>query len=274
MDEQTMVYIGICSMIALLVILDASSLGPFGLATIIMSFVTIGMLFVLNYADFVIFPLFTFLLGIKIIPAAGYQIPKNSNSVIKYVNGIYYATGYLTANIYNYVFQAESVDETEESKLGDAPDRWEKIVMNAGFPFRFNIIAVTEDLQKYREDLEGRRGMLEYQLSKEMGGSNPSQMTVEDLQRKMSVLDARINRLSGGERPVDALMYIETTATGVSEKEAVDGLTNQLSHLETLFNAFDLSITRVMGREVYHLFTFNYSIPSKETLVTVFSAQK
>src|SRR5208283_156776 len=133
---------------------------------------------------------------IKIIPAKNYYIPKTNNSVIKYVNGLYYSTGYLTANIYNYVFQVENVDEDEEQKLSEAPDKWERIVMNVDFPFRFNMIATAEDIQKYRDELEGKRGMMEYQISKEMQNSNPSQMTIQELQRKMNVLDVRINKLS------------------------------------------------------------------------------
>jgi hypothetical protein len=274
MDEQTIIYIGAASFVALFVMFIAPSLGEFGFAAVILAILTIVLVFIINYADFVIFPIVTTIFGIKIMPASGYVIPKSANAVVKYVNGIYYATGYLTANIYNYVFSAESVDETENPKLGESLDKWERIVMSAGFPFRFNIISVAEDVQKYRDELEGKRGVLEVQLSKEMSSSNPNQLTIQDLQRKMNVLDARINRLSGGERPIDALMYIDTTAVGVSEKEAMDSLTNQLNHLQTLFNSFDLSITRVIGREVFHLFTFNYSLPEATTLNTIFSSQR
>jgi hypothetical protein len=107
-----------------------------------------------------------------------------------------------------------------------------------------------------------------------MNTSNPSQLTIEELQRKMNIIDARMDRLSKGERPIDALMYIETTAVGISEKEAVDSLTNQLNHLQTLFNSFDLSITRIVGRELYYLFTLNYAIPDRDKLAQIFSEQK
>jgi hypothetical protein len=115
--------------------------------------------------------------------------------------------------------------------------------------------------------------MIEYQMSKEMSGSNPNQLSIQDMQRKMNVLDARINRLSSGERPVNAIMYIDTTAVGVSEKEAMDMLTGQLNHLETVFNAFDLNISRIPGRELYELFTFNYVLPEAEDMSLIFSMQ-
>lgn len=273
MDELTVIYIGSVSVIALLLIFNTPAFGQYGFLVSGLAVFSIVMVFMINYADFVLFPLLTLAFGIKIVPAKGYYIPKHSDSIIKLTNGIYYATGFLTANVYNYVFAVENVDETEEAKLSQGPDKWERIVMNAGFPFRFNIVSVAEDIQKYREELEGKRGTLEFQVSKELNMEKPDQMTIQDLQRKMSILDARINRLSGGERPLNALMYIESTAVGVSEKEAVDALTNQLNHLETLFNSFDLSITRVIGRELYYLFMFNYMLPDKELLMQVFSTQ-
>jgi len=261
-------------MVALLVIINASSFGGLGFVATVLAIMTIAMTLIINYADFVLFPLVTMVLGIKIIAAKNCYIPKNSNCIIKYVNGIYYATGFLTANVYNYIFEAEGVDESEDQKLGEAPDKWERIVMNIDFPFRYNIITASQDIQVYRDELEGKRGVMEVQLSREMGNSTPNQLTIQELEKKMNILDARIERLSTGERPVNSMMYIETTAVGVSEKEAVDALANQLNHLQTLFNSFDLSITRVIGREIYYLFTFNYSLPDVGTLTRIFSIQK
>lgn len=274
MDEQTIVYLGLTTLIAVIVMVNSAAFGYLGALAIILSLITIMFILILNYADFVVFPLVTLLLGIRITPARGYYIPKSSNAVIKYINGLYYATGYLTANVYNYVFAIESVDETEELKLGEAPEKWERIVMNAGFPFRFNVVSASEEIQHYREELEGARGAFEFRLAKEESSSNPSQLAIEGMRTKMNIIDARINRLSGGEKPVDAVMYIDTTAVGVSEKEAQDALTNQLNHLQTLFNSFDLSITRVIGRELYHLFSFNYALPDRDTLMQTFSIQK
>jgi len=269
-----MMYLGFSSVVALLIITNASSFGAFGFVAILLAAMTIATTLIINYADFVLFPVFTTILGIKITAAKNCYMPKSSNCIIKYVDGIYYATGFLTANVYNYIMEAEVVDETEDQKLGEAPDKWERIVMNVDFPFRYNMIMAAQDIQVYRDELEGKRGVMEVQLSREMGSSTPNQLTIQDLEKKMNILDARIERLSMGERPVNSMMYIETTSVGVSEKEAVDSLTNQLNHLQTIFNAFDLSITRVVGREIYYMFTFGYSLPDIETLTRIFSIQK
>jgi hypothetical protein len=274
MDEKTMVYLMATSAIAMMVLFGTAEYGDFGFLAALLAILAVMLIFIINYADFLVFPMVTSILGIRIVPAKSYYIPKANNCIIKYTNGLYYATGYLTANIYNYVFEAESEEGGEESKLVDAPEKWERIVMNAEFPFKFNIISAAEDIQKYRDALEGKRGVLEFQLSKEMGSENPSKMTIDDIQKQINILDARIDRLSGGERPVDSIMYVETIAVGVSEKEASDSLTNQLNHLQTLFSAFDVNISRVVGREMYHLFTFGYALPEEDLLTQIFTPQR
>lgn len=57
-------------------------------------------------------------------------------------------------------------------------------------------------------------------------------------------------------------MYMETTAFGVSEKAALDSLGGQLRQLQVAFSAFDLSLQRIVGRELYTLFNYNFMLPA------------
>ncbi|MGI0141155.1 MAG: hypothetical protein ACREBF_00685 [Candidatus Micrarchaeales archaeon] len=275
MDEETIVYMGFTGIVALMGIFFAGAYGDLSIVAIVLCIVALVIIVVINYADFVLFPVVTTILGIRIIPAKNYIIPKNQNCIVKNVSGLYYATGYLTANIYNYVFAAERLDAEEEMKLASAPDKWERIVMNVKFPFKFHLITYTNEIQAYREDLEGKRGFLEYQMSKEMQASSPSQLSIDDFQRRINVIQSRIERLSSGERPVGSVMYIETIAVGVSEKAAMDALTGQINQLQTVFNSMDLSITRVVGRELNILFKFGHFIPTTPgELEGLFNVQK
>ncbi len=273
MDEKTIIHIALSVLVVLLVIVNGVKYGVVGLIIVVLGFVSLGLILLIAFADFLIFPAFTKLLNIVIVPSKGYIIPKSQDAIIKYSNGIYYATGYLTANIYNYIFAQEQVQE-EDMALAAAPDKWEKAIMNIHFPFKFNIVAVAEEVQHYREELEAKRGLLEFQYSKETQGSNPNPMGLETIQRQINVIQARIDRIGEGERPVNSIMYIESTAVGVSQKEAMDRLTNQLNELSTVFNIFDLSIARIMGREMYLVHNFNYRVPSIGELSSEFDQQK
>ena len=273
MDQEGIMYVATTSLIALFLIITGSGYGPFGIVIGILGALTIILIIMINYVDFIIFPFFTKTLGISIVPANRYVIPKTQDSIIKYVNGIYYSTGYLTGNLYNYVFQAQQ-EQPEETAMALAMDKWERIVMNINFPFKFNIVAMSEDVQKYRDELDGQRGYLQFQISREMQATNPNQMAIENLQRQMAIIQTRMDRVASGERPLKTLIYIESTSVGVSEREAQDTLSNQLNQLQTVFNAFDLSIVRVTGREVYYLSQMNYRIPNETELRKIFQEQK
>lgn len=272
MDEETVLYLGISGI--LLILLLTIGYGHYSLLVLILVLITTLFIVLLNYADFLIFPAFTHIFGISVMLSKDHIVPKSQNVVIKYANSLYYATGYLTANIYSYVFKAENIATEDEANMAAGPEKWERIVMNVGFPFKYCVIATAKDLQKYREELEGQRGYIEFQLSKEESAQSPNSLAMREMQRKINVIQARIDRISTGELPVTSIMYIETTAIGVSEKEAADALTNQLNHLETVFNAFDLSINRVVGRELHMLHQLNYRLLDPTALGKLFQAQK
>ena len=273
MDPVEIVYIAASVVVILLIMTSAASYGYLAFLVVVFGIIMLFLVFMLEFADFLIFPLITKYLDIEVILSKEHKVPKTQNYVLKYVDGLYYATGYLTANIYKYVFSAEKTVAEEGQGLNEGPDKWERIIMNTKFPFKFNVISVAEDVQKYRETLEGQRGYLEFELSKEQKGSNPDSLTIRDFERRINIIQTRIDRISEGELPIYSTMYIESTAVGVSEKEASDILTEQLRHLQTVFNVFDLSISRITGRELHMLYTLNYRLMSTDELNKNFQAQ-
>ena len=70
-------------------------------------------------------------------------------------------------------------------------------------------------------------------------------------------------------------MYIETTAIGVSEKAALDALTQQINDIRVSFSSMDVDMNRVMGRELYNLFNFSFALPTTlDQLSSYFDTQK
>ncbi len=274
MDEETIFRVSITSVLALLFVTYSAAYGPLYVIAIALFMVAFILIMIISFADFVLFPIFTKMLKITTIPAKDYTIPKENDGIVKYVNGLYYATGYVTANIYNYVFQAEQMVEGEETEMAQGPDKWEKAVMNIKFPFKFVAIGQAVDIQKYRDDLEGRRAYIEFQYSKSESAPNVSTTVLEDLKRRMRVLQVRIDRLGAGERPMSSTMYIETTAVGITMNDATNKLTQQVDQLQTVFNVFDLNLMRVVGREMYSLYKLNYYLPTMNELISEFQFQK
>ena len=82
---------------------------------------TAGLVVVLNFADYLLVSIGFSTLGVTFQPAAGYTINRQQNAVIKEVGGIYYATGYITGNLFAYEFKQELGDVGHPSKIIEAP---------------------------------------------------------------------------------------------------------------------------------------------------------
>lgn len=274
MDEETIFRVGITLILALMLVSFSAAYGPLYILALVFFMAAFVLIIIISFADFVIFPIFTRLLKITTVPARDYIIPKENDGIVKYVNGLYYATGYITANIYNYVFQAEQMAEGEDNEMAMGPDKWEKAIMSVKFPFKFIAIGQAVDIQKHRDDLEGRRAYLEFQYSKSESAPNVSTSVLDDLKRRMRVLQVRIDRLGAGERPLSSMMYIETTAVGITMNDALSKLNQQTNQLQTVFNVFDMSLVRVVGREMYSLYKLNYYLPTMDEMISSFQFQK
>jgi hypothetical protein len=57
-------------------------------------------------------------------------------------------------------------------------------------------------------------------------------------------------------------MYIETASVGVTEKSALDNLSAQIERLQVAMSSMDIQLIRVVGRELYTLFNFTFSLPT------------
>lgn len=134
--------------------------------------------------------------------------------------------------------------------------------MNLSFPFKYHVLSSGLDVQQVRDELEGKRSFQEFQLSRAMQSSSANEVVLTDIRRKINVIQAQIDRISQGERPIATLMYLETTAVGVSEKAALDALSTQLRSLQISMGALDVDLTRLVGRELYTLFRFNFALPT------------
>ena len=276
MEEMDVLYLALCGVVLLIVFATLPAFGK-GWSYVAAFFTLFAALFILalNWADFLIFPAIMNVLRITFQPAKDYTIVRHQDAVLKNVGGLIYATGFATGNLFSYTFKAEQEEQNVEEKMIAAPENWERAIMSMDFPFKFHVLSIGRDVQKVRDDLEAKRGYQEFQLARALENEKASAETVvTDIRRKIDIIQAKIDRVSAGEKPIQALMYFETTAVGVSEKAALDALEGQIKQLQIAMSSLNLQITRVAGREVYALFKLNFSVPlTVQDIVTEFSQE-
>lgn len=262
MDEEGIIYLIFSLVIIVLSFAILTSLhGVYTIIGLVLVVIALVFIIAMNWADFLLMPALTSVLGMTFQPARNYTITKGQNAIIKNVNGLFYATGYITANLFAYTFKEETAAEEDEVRLAAAPEMWERAVMSLGFPYKFHVLSCGMDVQKVRDEIEGRRSFQEFQLSRALqSGSN--EVTVTDLQRRVNIEQAKMDRISQGEKPIATLMYAETTAVGITEKAATDALDAQIKQLQIALSSLDLQLNRIVGRELYTLFRYNFSMPN------------
>ncbi len=264
-DSEGISYLVMTMLMPLLAITNLASIGKGFLSIVALLIIIAGMglLLVLNFIDYTVFSFVTNVLGITFQPAINYKIISSQDAIVKNVKGLYYATGYLSGNLFPYYFKQEQANaEADQAKLLQAPENWERILMNLDFPFKFHVLSTGLDVQKARDEIEGKRSFQEFQLARAMQSSSSNEMILTDLRRRIAVLQTQIDRISQGEKPIATIMYLETTAVGVSEKASLDALSTQLNALQIAMSGLDVDLVRVVGSELYTLFQFNFSLPT------------
>ncbi len=264
MDEEAIMYLVFCSVVPVLAIANLGAFGGgiWGFFAVVLAGVNIAFLLTMTFADFFIFPLITGLLGITFQPFKDYKITKGQDAVIKNVNGLYYATGYVTSNLFAFVFKAEQTEIGVESKQVQAIDAWEKMVMSVKFAFKFHVLSIARDVQIVRDELEGKRSYQEFEMSKALQSKNANEVIIGGIQRKINIFQSQIDSIGSGEKPMASLMYFETTAVGVSEKSAMDALAAQIKQLEVAASGMNTQLIRIVGRELYILFKYSFMLPT------------
>ena len=276
MDANDVLYLALCGVVVLIALATLPAFGKgWNIIAIVLALATAATLVALNWADFIIFPAVMNMLGVTFQPAKDYLIVKGQDAILKNVGGLYYATGFVTSNLFGYTFKAEQEERDVQEKILLAPENWERAVMSIQFPFKLHVISIGRDVQKVRDDLEGKRGYQEFQLARTLENEKASAETVvTDIRRKIDIIQEKINRISTGEKPISTLMYFETAAVGVSEKAALDSLSAQVKQLQISMSSLDIQLSRVAGRELYSLFKFNFAIPLRaEDISTEFSQE-
>ena len=265
MDSTGVMYLAFSLIIVLITFSFLPYFGPgiYRIIAIVILLITVILILMLNWIDFIVFPAVSRMLGITFQPMKDYKIVKSQDAIVKNVGGIYYAIGYLTANLFAYTFKAENPEEDIDSRIAEAPDRWERAVSGIDFPFKFHVLSCGRDVQKVRDELEGKRGYIEFQMARLAQSGKQTDTAMEELQRKQSIIQTQMDRISQGEKPISSIMYIETVGVGVTEKSALDNLAAQEARLQVALSSLDVQIIKIVGRELYSIFNFNFSLPTQ-----------
>jgi len=252
--------IGLASIVTSLL---SGGLGILTIPVIIIAVIFTGISALVYTIGYAVLPMITKFLKVTEIRAGGYEIPPSQDVILKNVGGIYYASMFLYARIFEAPVTAGAAEVariTEE----ETPymDLWERAISNIKFPFKTSMLLYVEDLTRYREEIQTKRATAQLRLGKEKEKPNSDPLVIDRWEREITRQDELLAKLASGEKPMGLVTYIMTAAVGVTREAAVAQVKTQVNELRAVVsNALNLDMVILNGEDMKKCFDWEFAIP-------------
>lgn len=238
--------------------ISATTVSPFiGIAIILLAALCIAGIYASFAFGYLVMPFVTAALGVGESLGNGYRIPPNQEAVVREIGGVYQATMYMRVSFYEM-----ALNEGETPVTSAYMELWERALAGIKFPFKFCLITYLQDLSKYREEIETRRYAATLKLGKERENTRPDPLAIDKWEREIARMNAMLNRLAEGEKPLGCVMYSATTAVGANEAGAVAAAKRQVSEIRSsVANALNVEVKPIKGEDLKRCFNFDIYVP-------------
>jgi hypothetical protein len=192
--------------------------------------------------------------GAKLVEAGrNFEIPPTQDVVVGKEAGSFLATAFLYAHLY---------ESASEGGAAQAGKMFEKAVSSAGFPFKVCCLVCPLPLRAELDEMREKRSMAESRRGKlRHGRGNESERA--RLEREIAMWGRQMEKLASGEKPLEVVFYLSTTAQGRTKEEAVSRARSQSEELSVVVgSALSCEITPVKGEEMKRLFWWDFFGPA------------
>lgn len=190
----------------------------------------------------------------KIVEAGrNFEIPPSQDVVVGKEGGSFLATVFLAARLY------ESASEGGAEQAGRM---FERAISSSGFPFKVCCLVCPLPLRLELDEMREKRSLAESRREKLSHGKGGESERAR-LEREIAMWGRQIDRLAGGEKPLEVVFYLSTTADGRTKEEAVSRAKAQGEELSVVMgSALSCEIVRLQGEEMKRAFWWDFFGPS------------
>ncbi|MDE1798026.1 MAG: hypothetical protein KGH63_01310 [Candidatus Micrarchaeota archaeon] len=191
------------------------------------------------------------------IMEGNYEIPPAQDVVLKAVGGQYYASAFLGVKIY------ESTSEKSPEENVVYSEYFERAISSVRFPTKFSMMVYVLDLTRHRQKWETRHAEAQLRLAREREKPDPDVLKLDRYEKEVAMCEQQIQRLVSGFKPMGAITYVMTTATGISKESAAAAAKAQANELRaTISNALNVEVVPLQGDEMLKCFDWEHIIPA------------
>ncbi|MBI5226501.1 hypothetical protein HY994_04695 [Candidatus Micrarchaeota archaeon] len=170
-----------------------------------------------------------FLKGLSVVETRGGWVLDRDVAVL-HDGDRYLASAYLDVDVH---FSPSRHPAEASVSYGAA---FEKALCGLSFPAQFGLLVYPIDLEKYRESVLTQRLEAELSISRIKQSPTPDASALASAERKKAMATRVLNQLSAGQRPLDAVYYVSTTAAGPTHEQAAESARLQARELRAVLS--------------------------------------
>jgi hypothetical protein len=181
-----------------------------------------------------------------------FEIPPTQDAIIGKQGGAFLATVFLSARLY---------ESASEGGAAQAGKMFEKAISSAGFPFKVCCLVCPLPLRAELDEIREKRSLAESRREKLTGNGNESERA--RLEREIAMWSRQLEKLTSGEKPLEVVFYLSTTASGRTKDEARSRAHTQSDELSVVVGAaLSCEVVAVKGEEMKRLFWWEFFSPT------------
>ena len=208
---------------------------------------------------YLIMPLVVERAGLVEVVDGEYEIPPAQDVVIKSSGGRYYASSFMAARI------TESATEKSAAEKSLFMEYFERAVSAVKCVSKFSVVVSAVDLSKWEDEITGKRSIAETRKSRLLASEPEKSSEIARLEREIVMWNRQLERLRGGERPIEVICYLMTTADGASKEEAVGRAKSQAMEVRSAMgNALNAEVMPLAGEDMKKCFEWERILPSSQ----------
>jgi hypothetical protein len=187
-----------------------------------------------------------------------YEIPPQRDMVIKRCGSRYYASMFMQARI------TSSVTEMDLASKSLFMEYFERAVGSVRSVVKFSVVVAGVDMSEFGDKLKSRRGEIETDRARlAASGKVSEQAELTRLDREVSMINKQLERMASGEKPMEVLAYVMTTAVGLSREDASRKVRNQAAEVKTgVANALNVDIQSLADEDMLRCLEWEYMLPT------------
>lgn len=205
---------------------------------------------------YILVPLITKYGNVVQIMEGGYEIPPSNDVILKNVNGVYYASKFLSVRI----FESTSEKTPEENVVYS--EYFERAISSVKYVTKFAMMVYMKDMTEHRNRIETKHAEAQLRLARERDKPEPDVLRLDRYEKEVAMWENQIHKLTRGIKPMGMVSYLMTTAVGVSKEAAMAAVNAQANELKaTIANALNVQVEPLAGDEMLRCFQWEAMIP-------------